>query len=55
MPILLLHTDLIVFFVGVLRDVLGFLELGLQEGDTLVIRYALALESLAVSATNHSD
>lgn len=39
---------LVVLLVGVLCDVLGLLELGLQKGDALVVGHALTLQGLAV-------
>ena len=41
---------LVVLAIGVFRDVLGFLELRLQERDALVVRQAAALQRLAVPA-----
>jgi len=52
MIINLQYVDLIVFAVRVFRDVLGFLELCLQERNALVVRKTTALQCFAVPATN---
>jgi hypothetical protein len=46
-------TYLVVLAISILSDVLGLLELRLQERDAFIVGQAAALKSLAVSATKH--